>query len=117
MSRELGQYLGRNTTSGMPPPDERSIGGKTSYWNSREQISQKADNINKKLNDIEDTLNETTSKINEEDKTAASTKENAGIERVLNTYYDTLKWIESSTSDTNEQLKSIETVYGRIMKY
>ncbi len=68
---------------------------------------------------MEASLEDITNLINEADKTgtAAGGKEMASVERIFNTYYDTMKWIEASTGELKERLQSIEAGYNLFVKY
>jgi archaellum component FlaC len=115
MTAELEPYLDRG--SNLMPADDNVPGIRTNYSSGREEIFHKSQNINGQLNAIEAGINEITDTLNETKRLeSGDTKEISGLETVFNTYYDTIKWIETSTQGNKNKLETIETTYN-LLKY
>ena len=115
ITAELEPYLDKGAE--LAPAEDRLLGSRTNYLSSREQIFQKSKSINDQLNGMELTINGITNSVNEGDKVSSGeSKEMAGVERVFNTYYDTMKWIEGSTGEIKGKLQEIESTYN-LFKY
>ncbi len=113
---DLDPYLDRSAATELTSAEDPMFDRRANYLGTREQIFQRARGINEQLNGLEGSLNEITNAVNDTEKAAGGSKEMAGVEQLLNTYYDALRWVDVSAKETKTQLENIEATYG-VPKY